>query len=1298
LFIIWQINNKLLFKALVRYTLHVLFIKNNNTLMKFKIVFFAFISLFLTTISAQTEETSSHDLNWTGIEKWMADSMSVNVISFAGAKYPAENRLPHFNKRISCDKAYSYKAELKNPVYLPLTNEENALISGTYLPSTAEVLIDILNERRSSFLDVTILPFANQSGKIVKLKSFDLVIRKSSLPQKAASSVSRRTYAGASVLAQGKFVKLKISETGIYKLTYEDLNSMGITPGDVRVFGYGGGVLDQSFLATKIDDLPEIAIWMEKGSDGVFNAGDYVLFYGQGVTKWSYDKSKSMFTHIINSYSKYGYYFVSSDAGTGKKIEEKNTSVPTSSTINTIEEFVDYQVHEKERRNLTSSGKEFYGETFNEVTSYNLTFNFPNPVSSNTTITRLDVASASSAISNFILTLNGGQSKSLSVAKKTEGEQYEQAKAANGIFTFTPQNGTFTFNLTYMKPTTSSVGYLNYLEVNVRRQLKMNGSVMQFQNVDYLGTGSYNQYQLSDANSNVQIWDITDQQNVCRKATTTNNGKMTFVDPANEVKNYIAIDPTAKSSFSTPEVVGVVPNQNIHGIAQADMVIITHPNFLSQSQTLAQAHREKDNLTVEIVTTDQVYNEFSSGTPDATAYRWLMKMLYDRAMTANNTNDLPKYLLLFGKGSFDNRKITSNAGENFVLTYEAENSLSTTLSYVTDDYFALMDDNEGAQVPSNLMDLSVGRFTVSTQQQATDVVNKTIDYMNNQGKGNWKNQVCFVADDGDGALHMRQADSIAVSIARNFPAYQVNKIYLDAFLQEITASGESYPLAKSRLMNLIRSGLFLLNYTGHAGPAGWSNESILTAADVKSLSNKNLPLWVAATCDFVQFDVQSQSAGEQVVFNPIGGGIGILAAARPVYASQNFTLDKLFCENIFKRKNGEHMRIGDVIAYTKNNIGTEINKLSYVYVGDPAIKLNYPTKYNVLTSKINESTTLGNDTLRALSVANIQGYIADDNGNKIETFNGSVHAVIYDKVQRFTTMNNDNEGTQTYSDRPNILFSGNAEVKNGIFSLSFMLPKDIKYNYGGGRINYYAQDDVNNNEAQGCFENFVIGGTDINNIAETDGPAVELYLNSENFVSGNKVNETPLFMANISDINGINTVGSGIGHDVMLTLDKDPLQSFVLNDYYRATENSYSTGEVKYKLPEMKNGKHTLTFRVWDLLNNSTTSTINFEVVKGLTPTIFNVYNYPNPVKAETSIVVEHDRPETILNTTVEIFDMSGRKVWSFSQSSADNISWDLVSNDGKKVKTGVYLYRVNVKTANSDIFSKTNKMLIVEQ
>jgi Peptidase family C25/Secretion system C-terminal sorting domain len=1267
--------------------------------MKYKIFILTFFNFFIFTLFAQNSETKTHELSWKGVEKWTVNSSSIDVISFDGAQFPYENRLPYFNQRITVDKAFSYKVEVTNPVYIQLSSAEKGIAEVNKIPSELDVKTDFLTNRGSNLMDIKVLPFVIHDGQIMKLKSFDLSIIKAPQSQKVATT-TRHTYASNSVLSQGKFVKIRITNSGIYKLTYENLVSMGIDPSNVRVFGYGGAMLEQSFLLDKPDDLPEASIWMEKGSDGVFNAGDYILFYAQGINKWAYDKTKSMFTHIINPYSKYGYYFVSSDAGVGKKISPQTVVLPDSPIIENVEEFLDYQVAEKDLVNLTNSGKEFYGEEFKDVTSYDFNFNFPNPVSGNTTYVRLDVASSASVATTFNLSLNGVQSKVLTVPMRTVGDNYEQGKGTSAIYTYSPLGDNFAFKLSYDKSTSNtSVGYLNFLEVNARRQLKMSGSVMPFQNVDNLGMGSYNQYLLSNANANVQIWDLTDPVNITSMQTQSINGKLAFVASNNDLKRYVAIDPTASSDFPIPVIESEVPNQNLHALAPVDMVILTHPNFVAQAQTLAQAHRDKDNLTVAVVTTDQVYNEFSSGAPDATAYRWVMKMLYDRALNSDNTEDLPKYLLLFGRGSYDNRKILSNSGDNYILTYQAENSLVLTLSYTTDDYFTFLDDNEGTQVPSHLMDIGVGRFPVTNVQQATDVVNKTIGYMNNTNKGNWKNQVCFLADDGDGALHMKQADSIAVSVSRLFPSYEVNKIYLDAYLQEVTASGQSYPLAKSKFQNLLRSGLMLLNYTGHAGPSGWANENILSIADVKSLSNKYLPLFFGATCDFLQFDVLTVSGGEQVVLNPSGGGIGIISAARPVYASQNLTIDKLFCENLFKKNlNGTTPRIGDVIKYAKNNVGTEINKLSYIFMGDPALKLNYPNKYQVVTNKVNESVVLGNDTLRALSVATIQGYIADEKGVKVDNFNGKIHSVVYDKVQRITTLNNEGDGALTYSDRPNTLFSGDAEVVNGAYSFSFMLPKDIKYNFGGGRINYYAQDDINDFEAQGYFENFYVGGTNKTIDNELDGPTVQLYLNTENFVSGDKVNETPLFIANISDVSGINTVGSGIGHDVMMTIDIDPNQSYVLNDYFQASANSYKDGVVKYKLAEMANGKHTLTFRVWDLLNNSSTKTIEFEVVKGLTPVVFSVSNYPNPVKSKTQITIKHDRPDTVLSTTVEIFDLTGRKIWSFSQSSADNIEWDLTASDGIKVKTGIYLYRVNVKTANSDVFSKTNKMIVVEQ
>lgn len=1261
-----------------------------------KLLLYLLIYSTINSFAQEAKNPIALKLEWQAVQEWTIGTNIKKVISFSGAQYPTELQLPYFNKRIEIKSGESYNIEILNPQYIPLTSEELALFPSTVsLTETPEITSQRLTERGNNSLDILVLPFVKQSDKILKLASFELKISKNELSSKLKAA-TKHSYTNKSVLANGKFIKIKISESGVYKLTYEDLNSMGIVPANVRIFGYGGGVLEQSFMLPKLDDLPENSIYMEKGSDGVFNAGDYILFYAKGVNKWTYDKTKAMFTHTTNTYSSYGYYFVTSDAGIGKKIETIKTQVPENASTFPITEFVDYKVFEEDIYSLATSGKEFYGKIFEDKSNYSINFAFRNPVLTNSTKVCLDVAAYSNEISSFELKLGGNQAQTLQVSRISLGDSYEKGKAANGIYNFTPQNETLNFSLSYNKPSSISVGYLNYLEVTTRRYLKMTGSVMQFQSVDYLGMNAYNKFQISDADSKIQIWDITDAQNIQRIATEIIDGKLTFTDSSIELKTYLAIDPTAVNSFAKPEKVGVVPNQNLHGIQPAELVILTHPNFLDPAQRLAQAHRDIDQMRVAVVTTDEVYNEFSSGTPDATAYRWVMKMLYDRALESGKSSDLPKYLLLFGRGTYDNRKLRGlDTGENLILTYQAENSLVQTLSYVTDDYFAFLDDNEGTQVISHLLDLGVGRFPVTTTVEANNVVDKTIAYMENTEKGIWKNQLCFVADDGDAALHMKQADSVANVISRNNPAYHINKIYLDSYVQEISASGESYPLARTNLHDLLRKGLLYLNYTGHAGNAGWTNENILTVNDIKSQTNKQLPLWMGATCDFLQFDLKLVSAGEQVVLNPYGGGIGIYSAARPVYASQNFTINRLFSEQLFKKQNGQHYRVGDVVAYSKNNIGSEINKLCYIYMGDPALKLQYPTNYNIKTTLINDKAS--SDTIRAMSVVKVNGIIEDSNGAKVSNFNGDLYVEVFDKVQTITTLNNEKDGNMTYKYRPNILFAGKANVTNGDFSISFMIPKDIKYNYGGGRINYYANDDLNKTEAQGYFENFIVGGTNLNVTNDNTGPDMQLFLNSESFVSGGQVNESPVFIAKLVDNNGINRVGSGIGHDLMLTIDNDPRQSYVLNDYFQSVLNSYSSGEVRYKLNNLENGKHTLTFRAWDLLNNSNTQSIDFEVIKGLTPNIFKVYNFPNPVKTNTRIIVDHDRPETVLNTRVDIFDLSGRTMWSFEQSNADIINWNLLGNDGRKVSSGIYLYRVSIKTKDSETFSKTNKMFITE-
>jgi hypothetical protein len=1238
--------------------------------------------------------TTQEVINWLGVEKWHANAQSKSIISFQDAVYPTGDYLPYFNKKIPVDAQCNYEISAKQYEYIAAGSDEIELINRELLTESPVLNYTILSDRTNQYADISLFPFVLKNNQILKVKSFELTIKKNSQALKV-SKAGLHSYAQNSVLAEGRFTKIRIVNSGVYKLTYEDLNSMGINPANVRIFGYGGHVLDQNFMNAKIDDLPEVAIYMNKGSDGVFNAGDYILFYGNGVNKWKYSTTEALYTNTINTYSNYGYYFVTSDAGSGKKIESAQIDIPSGATIAQVEEFTDYAVYEKEAFNIAESGKVFYGNLFYPGSSLSIPFNFPNTIPSSTVKLKTEVAASALAMSTFSLTLNNEQNKTMYVSKKSETDAYEKGKSVTSTFNYTYSGDDLNFALSYANSNSSAKGYLNYVVVNVRRSLKMSGSAMQFQYPGNLNTGKFNQFLLSDANANVQIWDITDTQHIYQIATTNSNGKLAFTDNGTLPKTYLAIDPTSAGSFSKPEIVGVIPNQNLHALSAIDMVILTHPDFVSQAETLAQAHREIDNLSVAVVTTEQVYNEFSSGAPDATAYRWIMKMLYDRAIASGNSDDMPKYLLLFGRGTYDNRKVISSSGDNLILTYQAEQSLIITDSYVTDDYFGYLDDNEGTNVTSHLLDIGIGRFPVQNSEQATQVVNKTIRYMKNETKGAWKNQLCFVADDGDYSLHMSDADSIASMIARKYPAYQVSKIYLDSYTQEITATGEAYPEARKQFLDKLQKGLFLLNYTGHAGITGWANESILTTNDIYNLSNKQLPLWMAATCDFLQFDTKALSAGEQVLLNEQGGGIGVLSAARPVYANKNFSMNRFVSDNMFSN---EHYRIGDIVRMSKNSISAEINKLTYIYMGDPAVRLNYPTDYNISTTAINGNTDLSTDTLKALSIVNVKGIVADNSGNKATDFNGTLNAVVYDKMQKITTLNNHNEGAFTYKNRPNILFAGKATVVDGEFDFSFMMPKDIKFNYGTGRINYYASDSSTGLEGQGYNESFIVGGTSEVNSTDTIGPEIQIYLNSTEFVSGGKVNETPLFIAKLNDPNGINRSGSGIGHDLTITIDNDPKQAYVLNDYFESEANSYTAGTIKYKLNELENGKHTLKFKAWDLLNNSSSASLDFVVVKGLTPVIFTIKNYPNPVKTgSTTIEIEHDRPETVLSTTVDIFDLSGRLVWSFKQPNADEISWDLIGSNGTRVKPGIYLYRVSIKTKVSDIFSKTNKLLVIQ-
>lgn len=733
------------------------------------------------------------------------------------------------------------------------------------------------------------------------------------------------------------------------------------------------------------------------------------------------------------------------------------------------------------------------------------------------------------------------------------------------------------------------------------------------------------------------------------------------------------------------------------------MIIISAPSLVQQAERLAVAHREKDGLTVEVVTPEAIYNEFSSGTPDATAYRRLMKMFYDRSSSLGNP---PKYLLLFGDGIYDNRGISGEvqgvSQSNMLLTFQSQESLNV-YSYATDDYFAFLEDNSGSNFSRDKMCLGVGRFPIRTVTEATQMVDKTISYMENKDSGSWKNNVTFVADDGNNedsftTNHMKQADQLAEAIEEMQPGFLVNKVYFDAYKR---SSLGTYPDVHNEIEKLLKSGQLLINYTGHGSTTHWADESVWTQTDINNSSYKHLPVWVTATCDFTRFDDVKTSAGESVFLNPTSGGIALFTTTRVVFSGNNANLNKALIDNLFQEDANSRYTLGEAMMYTKRQLN-DSNKLNFILIGDPALKFAYPEYKARVTAVNGEAVSDEPFEFKALSRITVEGEILNPSGSFAADFTGVLSSTIFDSQSSITTLGNSSEKF-TYLDYPNTIYIGRDSVRNGKFSFTFMVPKDISYSNKKGKLNLYASSETK--EAQGSFFDFIVGGT--SDTAETDtiGPEIrQIYLNDSSFVSGDKVNTTPYFVAKLWDKSGVNITGSSVGHDMMLTIDSMPSMSYNLNSYYALLPDSENEGLVQFSIPELEPGMHTAEFKVWDILNNSTTYTFTFEVAEGLKPNLIEMYATPNPARDQVEFFLHHNRPESNLKVTVMVYDMTGKFLWSTEKSGSSElfkayiVTWNLTDNGGRRLRPGVYLYRAAISTNNSKEATKANKLIILAQ
>ena len=1110
-------------------------------------------------------------------------------------------------------------------------------------------------------------------------------------------------YTDNSVLSKGNWVKIQIEQDGIYKLTYSELKKMGFDdPSKVSVYGYGGWPLEEDFTKPYVDDLPAVP---------VLRKDDYILFYGRGTTKWEAQIRNENFTHTNNPYSVYGYYFLTD--GAEVKVPEQIKYDKTTSER--IETFDDYLLHEKELVSINLSGRRLFEKLSQSTQTFN---DFGNPETLGIVEGEIYVdckfvplTTTSEAQGEITLSFAGNKlyngNTSLQSGTYTKGKDMELAqkyeyKAGDHL----------SVKLEYKKSQQPSTdGYVDYIRLNVKRQLKTYNEPYTFFR-SFKSRNHISRFVIEGANSACMVMDITDPANCKIIETELTGSTMSFTIPeSNSLREFVLIR-TDRTDFPVPVSKGAVECRNLHGWSNKDMIIISPSTLRKEAERLKEAHETQDGLRVEVVTQEEIYNEFSSGTPDATAYRRFMKMLYDKAASKE---DRPKYLLLFGDGAYDNRfvteswsKMSDKERENFLLTFQSENSLDEK-SYVTDDYFGFLDDASNEKsVESCPVDIGIGRFPIRSVSDARKMVNKVIRYMNNEELGIWKSETCFVADDGGNAdkdknMHMEQADAAAKTVERQASDILAGRLFFDNYVKDFSSSNP-YEAVTSQMNKKLREGLSLINYTGHGNTTSWSDEKVLTQQIIDKFSYSKLPLWITATCDFCRFDALATSAGESIFLNEKSGGIALYTTVRVAYADTNEIINRHFLESLFTQDaNGQYPVLGDVVKETKRK-HTGPRNLNFTFIGDPAIKLNLPT-YKIRISTINgKDVALDTPNFRAYDEVVVEGEILSQDNLSVDNFNGKLDVKVMDSKISITTRNNfRNESAFKYEDYKNLVYKGSTQVQNGKFSFSFYVPGNISYSGKTGKMILYASDSEQKIEAKGNFTNYKVQGTSDDPLDDHEGPEiVKLYLNDSTFVSGDKVNTTPFFYARLWDQTGVDITEGGVGHDVMLMIDNKPFTSYNLNSYYDNIFGRKGEGEVRFGIPQLSAGMHEAVFKVWDVMGNPTTYTFRFEVDESLKPFITNIVATPTPAKGNVEFHLTHNRPESQMKVGIMVYDIAGRLHWKHEETGSSElfkdyvIDWDLRNNSGSHVRPGVYIYRAAISTNNSKEATEAKKMIIL--
>jgi len=1048
-----------------------------------------------------------------------------------------------------------------------------------------KINVTIVTECKQKKARITFIPLRinPENGQSEKLVSFEPSIN---FTTDKEVQFPASDFASSSLLASGKWYKIGVAQTGIYRITYHDLKKWGVNPDQIdprtiSLHGFGGRLLPESNLQKTQDDLPPVAIEVIGEEDGIFNPDDYILFYGENPHKWTLNVLGQKLTHQTNIYEDTTYYYLTYGIQNPARIED--FIPPTLSITHKIDYFTYPLLHEKNEQHLTKSGKEWYGETFNENSRQNFTFIVPDHKVGEKGIIELEVAGRSYEANSFVLSYNEQDLATIPLAG-ISGNLMSQLYARKGkaLLNFTPQSDTIILDLTHVKNHPYSIGYLKYIEVNVIRQLIFRGPQMLFNYLPRPQTGQIPEISVQTTQPDLKIWlvdNLFQPQNIPLQNTDTS---VYFKIQSYNGHYFIAFD---GSSYYSPSFIEEVPNQNLHALQPAEFIIVSPKVLMNQAKRLAQIHQNREGIGTLTVDVKEIYNEFSSGAKDPSAIRNFMRMLYERAQPGEE----PHYLLLFGDGSYDPKhRIPGNKWH--IPTFQSQESLEMSSSFVCDDFYGLLDPEEGLDA-YGAIDVGVGRFPVYTIEEAKNMVDKIENYFKEGPPAMlpWKNTFCFIADDENGNEHVKGAEKLANIVDTSSSIINVNKIYIDAYKQYSTSNGDKYPDVNKAITDQVNEGALFINYTGHGGETGWADENILTVPEIFNWNNKGkMPIFITATCQFSRYDDPERvSAGEHVIQYNNKGGVALFTTTRLTFSHTNNFLNQAFYVSLFEQlKSGNIPHMGDLIRMSKNKNNNNISIRNFSLLGDPVLIPAFP-RYSIKTTHINDiPIEYFIDTLRGCQKVKISGEIVDEQENILSNFNGKIFVSVFDKKATIRTLGNDpNTTPMSFTIQNKRIAHTISKVINGRFEVWFILPKDIEQNYGFGKFSYYATDSIS--DAAGAFIDFIIGGIDEVLATDTEGPEIEIFLDDKNFISGNLSSPNPVLLASLADSSGINCFGYGLGRNISAWIDGQTSNAINLDDFFVPLDPLNTRGNITYTFHNLENGQHTLTLRAWDLQGNS---------------------------------------------------------------------------------------------------------------